>query len=94
MSGIRAVGFVSSPLISRPQRSVYDLMHVTDWMPTLLHIAGGGDNHDTALDGFNQWSTISSAQKSARQVSLRNVCQSLLGRRKSNDINNDIWFII
>ena len=73
MSGIRAVGFVSSPLISRPQRSVYDLMHVTDWMPTLLHIAGGGDNHNTALDGFNQWSTISSAQKSARQVSPCNV---------------------
>ena len=70
--GIRAIGFVSSPIISAAKRSreVTDLIHVTDWMPTLLHIAGGSLNSNDLIDGVNQWNTISNAERSERKVSI------------------------
>ena len=58
---IRAVGFVHSPLLTQDAfttgDSNYKLMHITDWYPTLLHIAGVS-TRGLYLDGFNQWSTI------------------------------------
>ena len=66
LAGIRGVGFVSSPLLSRPSRSFTKLIHITDWMPTILHLAGANGTLD--IDGVNQWNIISDDQASERTV--------------------------
>lgn len=39
--GVRGAGLVFSPLISKPIRAANQLMHITDWLPTLYSAAGG-----------------------------------------------------
>jgi len=65
--GIRGVGVVSGPPVLRGGAINDELIHVTDWMPTLLHLAGGNvSNLDT--DGMNQWNSISLGMPSPRKV--------------------------
>ena len=51
------MGFVHSPLIEQKGRTTKQLMHVSDWFPTLLHLAGG-DSSGLQLDGYDVWSII------------------------------------
>ena len=69
IEGVRAVGFVNSPLLPAVQngRNVTDLIHVTDWLPTMLGIAGGSIGNLT-LDGINQWNTFKEGSASTRTV--------------------------
>ena len=38
--GMRATGFIWSPLLKKGKRVSNQMMHVTDWLPTIIHIAG------------------------------------------------------
>ncbi len=55
--GIRGVGLVVSPLLSSPGVQYSGLVHVSDWMPTLVNLAGG-DLSDLDLDGLDVWQAI------------------------------------
>lgn len=66
---MRAVGFVSGPLLLRSGVSE-ELVHITDWMPTLLHLAGANSSQLVGLDGVNQWHSISTGELSPREVSV------------------------
>lgn len=68
--GVRGVGFVSGPILSRSGVSD-ELTHITDWMPTLLHMAGA-DTTALELDGVNQWDSINTGSLTPREVSQRN----------------------
>lgn len=60
-AGIRAVGFVHSPLLKASNgEERTSLIHITDWMPTFMHIATGKavDGAALGLDGVDQFSTI------------------------------------
>ena len=59
--GTRAVGFIWSPLLETSHYVSNHLMHVSDWLPTLLKVAGYDMNslpHDH-LDGFDMWDVLS-----------------------------------
>ena len=71
--GLRGVAFVHSPLIARQSGTVNnDLMHVTDWFPTLLGLAGANTS-GLDVDGFDVWSSISNGDPSPRTEILHNI---------------------
>ena len=63
---MRGVGFVSGPVVDRYKGTVnHQLMHVSDWFPTLIKLAGGSLN-DTKPDGYDMRKTITTNQTSPR----------------------------
>ena len=71
--GVRGVGFVHSPLFTYGPRTAMELMHVTDWLPTLYYAAGGNISDLQNIDGVNMWDTLTQATESPRQVILHNI---------------------
>ena len=68
------MGFVHSKLIKNKGRVSFDLIDVTDWLPTFYHLAGGDVSKiEKRIDGMNVWETISYGKKSPRtEVRLYN----------------------
>ncbi|XP_068717714.1 arylsulfatase B-like isoform X2 [Montipora capricornis] len=71
--GVRGAGFIHSPLLSSKGRVSMDLMHVTDWLPTLYSVAGGDIHQLTNIDGFDMWKTLSEPTDSPRVEILHNI---------------------
>ncbi|XP_040065902.1 arylsulfatase B isoform X4 [Ixodes scapularis] len=63
--GTRVPGFVASPLLKRRNCISHSVVHVTDWFPTLLGLAGGTPA-PVGLDGVDQWAALSECGPSAR----------------------------
>ncbi|XP_054590064.1 arylsulfatase J isoform X2 [Nothobranchius furzeri] len=71
--GIRAVGFVHSPLLLNKGTKCRSLVHVTDWFPTLVSLGEGTLDEDLNLDGYDVWESISEGYPSPRQDILHNI---------------------
>ncbi|KAF8768315.1 Arylsulfatase B like protein [Argiope bruennichi] len=71
--GVRGVSFIWSPLLKNPKRTSWDLMHITDWLPTLYRAAGGNVKSLGKLDGFDLWDTLSLKRPSPRSEVLLNI---------------------
>ena len=66
------MGFVHSEKLKNRGSVSSALIHVSDWYPTIVHLAGG-DITGLNLDGYNQWDTISHGTPSPRTEILHNI---------------------
>ena len=75
--GVRGVGFVHGKILNVPNPNMKtnnQLIHVSDWYPTLLHAAGCPVLPETQmLDGFDQWKSITTYAESPRSEILHNI---------------------
>ena len=57
---MHGVGFVSGPMLPESVRGSInkELIHVSDWFPTLVQGVAGWNLNGTKIDGFNMWNTI------------------------------------
>ena len=70
--GTRVAGFVSSPLLPAAVRGTvnHGNFHVTDWLPTIVGLAGASVARNRALDGHDIWTSLSTGGESPRTEML------------------------
>ncbi|XP_020620378.1 arylsulfatase I-like isoform X2 [Orbicella faveolata] len=71
--GVRGVALVHSPLLGTKGRVSMDMMHATDWVPTLYGLAGGNTSKLENLDGFDMWPTLTRGEQNPRTEILLNI---------------------
>lgn len=70
--GIKSAGLVYSPLLEKSGYKAEQMIHVTDWLPTLVSLASG-DNTDLGLDGVDQSDFILNGGPSKRDEFVINI---------------------
>ncbi|XP_057307958.1 arylsulfatase J-like [Hydractinia symbiolongicarpus] len=71
--GVKAAACVYSKLFKTPGQVSRDMMHATDWLPTLLSVAGYNTTDLHYLDGMNMWQTLQKKSPSPRNEILVNI---------------------
>lgn len=73
--GARGTAFVYGNLLKQTGVRIKELMHVTDWYPTLIKLAGGSFDpiNPKPVDGFDVWETISTGKSSPRKELVINI---------------------
>ncbi|CAL4169249.1 unnamed protein product, partial [Meganyctiphanes norvegica] len=56
--GTRGAAFIHSPIMSIVQQTSEQMIHITDWLPTLASAAGAMRWVPNGLDGKNQWPSL------------------------------------
>ena len=70
--GIRAASFLLSPLLQRPGRRYDGFLHLVDWTPTFLRLAGLKDATDD-IDGQDVWDSINNDEPVPRESIIHNI---------------------
>ncbi|XP_061182937.1 arylsulfatase B-like [Saccostrea echinata] len=71
--GVRGAGFISSPLLKSKGYVSNQMIHVTDWLPTLYTAAGGHAGDLKNLYGVDQWQVLQTNGKPVRNELLHNI---------------------
>lgn len=71
--GVRGVAALWSPRLQKAARVSNQLVHVTDWLPTLYSAAGGDLKDLGEIDGIDQWHVLSEGQGRGRDKLLLNI---------------------
>lgn len=71
--GIRSPGLVSWDGHIKPGTVINEPIHLVDWYPTLLKLAGGSLEQNLPLDGKDIWPTITEGKPSPHQELLLNA---------------------
>ena len=64
--GVRVAAAIWSPLLRNSNRVSTELYHITDLLPTFVHVAGGTVDSSAGLDGVNIWTSLSEDLPSPR----------------------------
>ena len=72
--GIRGTSFLTSPLLGLSGYTYTDMLHLVDWVPTLLEVAGLPA--PPGLDGVSVWRSLSGNLSSPRDTILHNIDQT------------------
>ena len=70
--GIRAASFLLSPLLQQPGRRYDGFLHLVDWTPTFLRLAGLKDAADD-IDGQDVWDAINKDEPVPRESIIHNI---------------------
>ena len=70
--GIRAASFLLSPLLQKPGRRYDGFLHLVDWTPTFLRLAGLKDAADD-IDGQDVWDAINNNEPVPRESIIHNI---------------------
>jgi arylsulfatase A-like enzyme len=68
--GIKAAAFVNWPGHVNSGTTITEPMHIIDWYPTLINLAGGKINQSTPIDGKDVWPMITQNKKSPHDAIL------------------------
>ncbi|XP_015431901.1 PREDICTED: arylsulfatase B-like [Dufourea novaeangliae] len=71
--GVRGAAAFWSPRIQKGARVSNQLVHITDWLPTLYSAAGGDLNDLGEIDGIDQWRVLSEGVGRGREKLLLNI---------------------
>ncbi|KAG0418545.1 hypothetical protein HPB47_004781, partial [Ixodes persulcatus] len=71
--GVRGAAFIWSPLLRRLSRISNQMMHITDWLPTLYSAAGGDVSRLGVIDGIDMWAALCEDLPSPRREILLNI---------------------
>jgi len=72
--GVRASGFLWSPLLRKTSYVSEHMMQVIDWLPTLLSAAGFDMSKlPVSIDGIDMWNMLSGNKESRRTEMLHNI---------------------
>ncbi|KAK9508335.1 hypothetical protein O3M35_005923 [Rhynocoris fuscipes] len=71
--GVRGVGLVWSPLLKNSSRVSDQMMHISDWLPTLLSAAKAKDRIPESIDGIDMWQSLNHGTVSHRTFVLHNI---------------------
>ncbi|XP_026765034.2 arylsulfatase B [Galleria mellonella] len=88
--GLRGAGALWSPLLTHKNRVATQLLHISDWLPTLYSAAGGNTSVFKNIDGIDQWEALSKDSKSERTTLLHNIDDIW----KNGAITVDQWKVV
>ncbi|XP_073998030.1 arylsulfatase B-like [Rhodnius prolixus] len=71
--GIRTSALLWSPKLNKKHRVLNNLMHISDWLPTLYTSAGGNLEDLGNIDGINQWYYFVNDTAEPRNEILQNI---------------------
>ncbi|XP_040067208.2 arylsulfatase B [Ixodes scapularis] len=71
--GTRGSAFIWSPLLNQNRRVSDQMLHITDWLPTLYSAAGGNPVSLGKVDGYDMWTQLSYNLPSSRYEVLYNI---------------------
>lgn len=82
--GTRVASLINWPGKIKPGTTIDQMMHVVDYYPTLVKLAGGNMAKAKPLDGFDLWPTLSRGEPSPRTEIVYNV-EMFRGAVRQND---------
>ncbi|CAK9814268.1 Arylsulfatase B [Anthophora quadrimaculata] len=71
--GVRGVAVLWSTRLQKTARVSNQLIHITDWLPTLYSAAGGDLKDLGVIDGIDQWRVLSEGHGRGRDKLLLNI---------------------
>jgi arylsulfatase A-like enzyme len=92
--GIRVVAFATWPGRIAPGTVVTEPLHMVDWFPTLLGLAGAPFDAKLPLDGRDAWPTIARGAPSPHEVLLLNAAGRTSASQRTSALRAGPWKLI